>query len=111
LLLGTTTSPVPLARRSKSVSTAVVSITLLSIKIMLLVKLSAVINPVLVISTVVVNPLTVRSLFSCTLLFGTKIVPVPLARNSKSVLLVVVVIKLSSINISSNCAAALTTRS
>ena len=82
----------PLARRSKSVSATVVSITLLSISIVLLSKLSAVTTPVLVMSTVVVAPLTVKSLFNTTLLFGTNIVPVPLARNSKSAFVVVVVI-------------------
>jgi hypothetical protein len=111
LLLGTTIFPVPFARKSKLVSTDVVSITLLSISIVLFVKLSAIISPVLVISTVVVIPLIVRSLFIITLLLGINIFPVPFARNSKFVLLVVVVIKLSSTNISSNCADALTTKS
>jgi hypothetical protein len=56
------------------------------------------------------SPVTDKLLVIFTSLLGTSISPVPLARNSKSVSLVVVVIKLSSINISSNCAAAPTVR-
>ena len=48
---------------------------------------------------------TVKLFVISTLLFGTRILPVPLARSSKSALLVVVVTKLSSTRISSNCAA------
>jgi len=44
--------------------------------------------------------LTVKLLLICTLLVGTSISPVPLARSSKLLLLFVVVTKLSSINIS-----------
>ena len=56
------------------------------------------------------SPVTDKSLVMFTLLLGTIISPVPFARNSKSVFEVVVVIKLSSINISSNCAAAPTVK-
>jgi len=45
-----------------------------------------------------------KLLLTCTLLFGINTSPVPLARNSKLLLDNVVVIKLSSIRTSSNCA-------
>ena len=48
-------------------------------------------------------PSTVKSFVIITSLLGTITLPVPLAANSKSALLEVVVIKLSSINISSSC--------
>ena len=60
-------------------------------------------SPVLLISLV-----TVKLLVIVTLLFGINTSPVPFARNSKSVFDVVVVMKLSSIHISSNCASPLT---
>ena len=60
-------------------------------------------SPVLLISLV-----TVKLLVIVTLLFGISTSPVPFARNSKLVFDVVVVMKLSSINISSNCTSWLT---
>ena len=54
--------------------------------------------------------LTDTLLIILTLFSGTSILPVPFARNSKSAFEVVVVIKLSSINISSNCAAPVTSK-
>ena len=103
-LLGTIISPVPFARNSKLLLLCVVVIKLSSINISPVVNLFAVIVPVLVISLTVSVPPTVTSLVISTSLFGTRTLPVPTARNSKSVFEVVVVIKLSSINISSNCA-------
>ena len=51
--------------------------------------------PVSVVSPNVASPLTNRLLVILTSLFGINISPVPLARNSKSELVSVVVIKLS----------------
>ena len=48
--------------------------------------------PVILVLAKVVRPLTVRLLSICTSLFGTSILPVPLARSSKSAFDVVVVI-------------------
>ena len=57
------------------------------------------------------KPLIVAPLVITTLLLGNTILPVPFARNSKSAFDDVVVIKLSSINISSNCAERVTSKS
>ena len=59
-------------------------------------------------SVTVTVPLTVKSFVILTLLLGILILPVPLALNSKLLLLRVVVIKLSSILISSKLASPLT---
>ena len=75
-----------------------------SISISPVVKLFAVILPVLSNSLRVTVPLTVRSFVITTLLVGTKIVPVPFARSSKLLFDAVVVIKLSSILMSSKLA-------
>lgn len=55
------------------------------------VKLSAVIKPVVVKLFASISLSTVRSLTICTSLFGIKISPVPVARSSKSAFDVVVV--------------------
>ena len=102
--------PVPFARSSRSAFVAVAS------TVVPLICTSPMFASVLVMFAVTVrllaliSPVTAKSLVMFTSLFGTSISPVPLARNSKSVFEVVVVIKLSSINISSNCAAAPTVR-
>ena len=70
-VLGTFTFPVPFAFSTRSSFVIVFSITLLSIKIVPLVKLSAVTVPVLVMSTVVVVPLTVKSFSNTTSFKGT----------------------------------------
>jgi len=67
--------------------------------------------PELLISLTVSVPCTSKSFVISTFAFGIKTIPVPLARSSKFVLEVVVVMKLSSINISSNCAAPETSKS
>ena len=67
-------------------------------------NLFAVIVPVLVTSFTNNVPSTVRLFVISKSLFGINTLPVPTALNSKFVLLEVVVIKLSSISISSNCA-------
>ena len=56
--------------------------------------------PVIFVLASVASPATVKFCESTTSLLGTTTSPVPLARNSKSELLAVVVMKLSSINIS-----------
>ena len=94
----------PGALSSKSLLLFVVVIKLSSIRISPVLKLFAVISPVLLISLTVNVPPTVGLPVTCTSLFGTIILPVPFALNSKSALEVVVVIKLSSTSISSNCA-------
>ena len=104
LLLGTITSPVPFARNSKSLFDVVVVIKLSSINISPVLNLFAVIVPALLISPVVIVPVTIKSLLILKSASGINTSPVPFARSSRSALLVVVVIKLSSINISSNCA-------
>ena len=126
LALGTITSPVPFARSSKFALLVVVVIKLSSISISsncaycvtssfpVTVKLPSTLEspvcvklptwvsvPVIFVSCSVVVPSTVKLLLICTLLSGTNISPVPLARNSKSALLVVVVMKFVSIVISS----------
>jgi len=125
-LLGITICPEPFARSSKSAFDVVVVIKLSStnissnctaestVSVCVIVK-SPVISvspvwfksptnvtvPVILVLASVVNPLTVRLLSICTLLFGTSILPVPLARSSKSAFDVVVAITLVLIVISS----------
>ena len=111
LLLGTIISPVPFALNSKLLLLCVVVIKLSSIKISPVLNLFAVIVPELLMSFTVSVPATIKSFETSKSLFGIRTLPVPTARNSKSALLVVVVIKLSSTNISSNCAAPVTSKS
>ena len=125
-LLGIIILPLPFARNSKSAFDVVVEITLPSTsissnctlesavsacvtdtspvtsKLPVSVKLPTNVTvPVILVFASVDNPLTVKLLSTCTLLLGTSILPVPLARNSKSAFDTVVVIKLVLILISS----------
>ena len=83
--------PVPAARNSKSLFEFVVVIKLSSTSMSPVWKVLAAIVPILSISITVNVPLTVKSPVISTLLFGITILPVPLARNSKSELESVVV--------------------
>ena len=109
-LVGTVTTPVPLARNSKSAVEAVASTVVPLICTSPMLASFAVMFAVTVKLLASMSPVTDKLLVIFTSLLGTSISPVPLARNSKSTSVVVVVIKLSSINISSNCAAAPTVR-
>lgn len=91
-LLGISTSPTPFALNSKSLLLSVVLITLLSSSMLPLLMTGALSTPVILMSLAVISPVTVRFCPSSTLLLGTITRPVPLARNSKSLLLVFVVI-------------------
>ena len=103
--------PVPLARNSKLLFDVVVVIKLSSIKISPVVKLFACIVPVLTILPTVNVPSTVKLFVISTSLLGTIMLPVPAACSSKSAFDDVVVITLSSINISSNWNAPETSKS
>ena len=101
--------PLPSARKSKSAFDILVLIKLSSISIML----GGIINSFNTKSCAILTFTTcafatLKSFVISTLLFGINTSPVPTARSSKSALLDVVVIKLSSINISSNCACCVT---
>ena len=109
-LVGTVTSPVPFARSSKSAFEAVASTVVPLICTSPMFAVALVIFALAVKLFALISPATVKSFVMLTLLSGTIILPEPLVRNSKSVFPVVVVIKLSSINISSNCAAAPTSK-
>ena len=96
------TSPVPAASMLRSVFGVNTVILLLLISIVLFVKLVAsIVVPTKVFACI---ELANKSLLILKLSFGINISPVPTARSSKSALLDVVVIKLSSISISSNSA-------
>ena len=109
-LFGIKISPVPLARSSRSLFEFVVAIKLSSIKILPLVISPAisklpvwtklpvcVIVPVIVVSCRSVLPLTVNAWPNITSFVGILIVPLPLARSSKSLFERVVSIVLESI--------------
>ena len=103
------TLPLPSARKSKSALDIFVLIKLSSISIMLggiTISFNTKSCAILTFTTCAFAALRLLSIF--TLLLGTNTLPVPTARSSKSALLDVVVIKLSSINISSNCACCVT---
>lgn len=95
--------PVPLALSSKSLLLIVVVMKLSSIKISPVLKLFAVIVPVLVMFPTVIVPLTSKLFSIITSLLGMLIIPAPLARNSKFELVSVVLIVLPTICKSSNC--------
>ena len=101
--VSTITDPVPAVLNSKLLFDIVVVIKLSSISISPVLNVSAVISPELSTSETIIDPLTLKLFVISTSFSGMNILPVPLARNSKSALESVVVILFPLNSISSNC--------
>ena len=102
--------PVPLALNVKSEFIFLVSIKLSRTSILLLADNSLLVILFCILILLALRSITVKSFSITTSLLGAIILPLPLALSCKSALLEVVVIMLSSISISSNCAAAPTVK-